>query len=328
MSNRLPLALALTLFLAASCISSGAQRFNSRNGTVDGLVTGETGQPVGNARVEMRDAFTGVMVSSAHSFENGSFRIEHVPWGAYDVVALSGTNEARERVEVREPQVQVTLVVPGASSIGDGSPTVSVQQLKVPEKAQKAVEKAHRLLESRKPEDAAKAAKYIAESLAACPDFAQALTLRGLMALDNNRPQDAVADLEKAVKSDSTYPNAYLVLGASYNLVSRYDDAVRVLDRALALAPNSWQAYFELSKASLGTGQFAAALRFINKAQERMPKEFPHLHLVKAHALLGLKNFSEAVSELEKYLTSEPQGPNSAAARQTLDKARAFAASK
>ena len=57
------------------------------------------------------------------------------------------------------------------------------------------------------------------------------------------------------------------------------------------------------------------------------PKNYPLIHLVKAHALLGLKNYAEAMAELQWYIERAPQGDrNSAQARQMLDKVRAFAA--
>ena len=47
--------------------------------------------------------------------------------------------------------------------------------------------------------------------------------------------------------------------------------------------------------------------------------------LTAAHAYLGLQNYRQAIPELEQYLGKSPAGPNSAAARQTLEQARAFA---
>jgi len=48
------------------------------------------------------------------------------------------------------------------------------------------------------------------------------------------------------------------------------------------------------------------------------------MHLVKAHALMGLKFYDEAVAELEQYIKLDPAGPQAADAKQKLDQARAF----
>jgi tetratricopeptide (TPR) repeat protein len=108
---------------------------------------------------------------------------------------------------------------------------------------------------------------------------------------------------------------------------SKFDDAIRVLDRGLTLMPQSWQAMFELGKAELAKGDYEAALRRLNKAGDLAPQEYPPLHLAKAHALLGMKNFSEASSELEAYLEQDPESPNATAVRESLDQVKAFVAS-
>ena len=59
----------------------------------------------------------------------------------------------------------------------------------------------------------------------------------------------------------------------------------------MSLSPASWQAHFEFSKALLGKGQFPAALRQANKAAELAPVNYPAIHLVRAHALLGVKDY-------------------------------------
>ena len=147
------------------------------------------------------------------------------------------------------------------------------------------------------------------------------------MALDAKRLDDAAESLEKSIQADRNYANGYVVLGAVYNMQSKFDDAIRVLDRGLTLMPQSWQAMFELGKAELAKGDYEAAMRRLNKAGDLAPQEYPPLHLAKAHALLGMKNFSEASSELEAYLEQDPQSPNAAAVRESLDQVKAFVAS-
>jgi hypothetical protein len=49
-------------------------------------------------------------------------------------------------------------------------------------------------------------------------------------------------------------------------------------------------------------------------------------HLVRAHALLGLKAYSDAVAELETAIGDDPSGANSEEARRTLGQVKAFMA--
>ena len=147
-----------------------------------------------------------------------------------------------------------------------------------------------------------------------------------VLELQDEKLDAACADLEEAIKSDYSYSLAYVVLGAAYNLKAHFDDAARALERGIVLDPASWQAYFELSKALLGKGQFEAALRQVNKAGELAPPNFASIHLVRAHALLGIKNYNQAITELEQFVNSEPNSADSARARETMNQVRAFMA--
>jgi len=131
----------------------------------------------------------------------------------------------------------------------------------------------------------------------------------------------AGADLEKAIRCDSNYPLAYFVLGAVYNSTLRFDDAIRVLERGITLSPASWQGYFESGKAYLGKGDYQASLRQLNKAQQWGPN-YAQVHLIKAQALLDMKDYGNAATELEAYLAHDSQGPQAARARQILDRVR------
>src|SRR5205823_5702545 len=122
-----------------------------------------------------------------------------------------------------------------------------------------------------------------------------AFGMRGLMKMDAGQFGEAATELEQAVELDSGYAMGYIILGADYNQMSRFDDAVRVLDRGLALSPNSWQAQFEMGRAYLGKSDLAGSMRYIDKAALLAPKEYAPLHLVRANILLAQKNYGEAM---------------------------------
>lgn len=296
----------------------------SNNGSLSGSVRTLDNQPVRDARVEIRMLTTGACIVSGYTLPNGSFEFPNVPRGTYQVVATVGVQEAREQVNINHPEASVQLRLPGDTEAGTGnSATVSVSQLKVPGKAKQLFAKAQEAFQKEKFDQCR---EKLGMALQIFPNYAQALTLRGLLALQDNKLDQASTDLEQAIKNDYSYALAYVVLGATYNLMQRFDDSVRVLERATALSPASWQAYLELSKALLGKGQFEAALRQVNKALALAPPSFGAIHLVKAHALLGVKNYDQAVAELEQYLGSKPDSADFAKARETLNQVRAFMA--
>jgi tetratricopeptide (TPR) repeat protein len=106
----------------------------------------------------------------------------------------------------------------------------------------------------------------------------------------------------------------------------RFDDALNVLDRGVALSPQSWQAYFEMAKAQIGKADYAAAVRSLDRSERLANGQYPLIHFVKAHALLGLKQYSDAMNELQAFIDQAPKDPKADNARQTLEQVKAYVA--
>jgi Tfp pilus assembly protein PilF len=320
MQCRLNLSLCLIILMAAT---ASAQLATS---SISGSVRTPNDNPVANARVELHDVRTGQYVNATYTAANGTFEITNVPNGNYEVAITQGLHESREQVTVQgmPATVSVRLAADPPPSTGNNS-TVSVASMKVPEKARQYLRKAQEAMQKQRTEDAW---KEVSRALQIAPEFAEALTARAVLKMDKGATQEAIDDLQKAITADENFPVAYVVMGAAYNLLEKFNDAERVIERSISLNPASWQAYFELSKAELGKQEYEGSLRNLNKAAEFAPKEYGPIHLVRAHVYLGLKNYPEAMSELEAYLERNPQSANAAAARKTLDEVRAFAATK
>jgi len=319
--------IAVVIVIALGLAASAQNRATSRSiaqSSISGTVRTIDDHPVPNARVEVREINSGQVTASGYTNNVGAFELGNLRRGTYEVVATSGVVEARERVFVDEGFASVSLRLPQAANSEAGNrDTVSVAQMKVPGKARDALKKAREYMQKQKLDDSA---KYVAKALEIYPQFAEALALRGLLKIDAKHLDDAIADLQQAIQNDPSYGFAYILMGAAYNLQTRFDDAVRTLDRGIGLSPSSWQGYFELGKALLGKSNLDLALRQLNKAEDLAPKEYAPLHLVKAHVYLTMKNYSEAIAELELYLDRDPKGPESVRARETLDQTRAFIA--
>jgi len=87
-------------------------------------------------RVEVRAA-GGELVLTSYSDGAGMFHISQVPPGSYEVVAIKGINDARERVQVAGMETNVDLRMQVQTTVSDGSTSVSVAQFKVPDRARK-----------------------------------------------------------------------------------------------------------------------------------------------------------------------------------------------
>ena len=293
---------------------------NALDGAVSGTVRSADDHPMADVRIEVRAA-GGELVITGYSDTAGTFRINQIPPGSYEVVAIQGINDARERVQVAGMETNVNLQIQVQTAAPDGSTSVSVAQFKVPDRARKLYQKGNEALQKNKLDEAK---KYAEKALEIYPSFAEALTLRGILRLNDGSTDAGIADFDAAIKADPNYALAYTTLGAALNQMQKFGDATKTLLRAVSIQPRSWQAYYELAKASLGQGDYKNALKNVSKACE-ISQEYAPVHLVKAHALLGLKMYQDAVGELELYLTQDPSSKAADSARRTLTMAKSFA---
>lgn len=299
---------------------------HSDSRSISGTVQDTQNNGLKDVRVELTDA-NGVVVASAYTNLSGRFEFDRLSPGTYTVVATSGLQQASERVDASNFSNTVNVRMQGTGKPADGveGNSVSIAQYRVPAKAREAYRKAHEAVEKGKMDDAH---KHLTRALELCPDYADALTLRGVLALNQHDSQAAIADLDKAIQADGNYAMAYLVLGSALNMQSKFDEAIRSLQRGQSLAPNYWQGYFEMGKSYIGKADYPDALRQLERAQSLAPADYPLISLLRAHALLAMKQFPEAMTALQAYLQKDPQGSNSDQARKMLEQAQAYVASK
>jgi tetratricopeptide (TPR) repeat protein len=295
--------------------------------TISGVVIGSDGAALPDVRVEIRDEQTSRTVASGYTNNSGAFEFAHLPFAPYDISASRGLIESHQHLALGDlgMNLKIRLASAGAAAAQvDGNATVSVAEYKVPQKARNAFHKAEAALAKNRLDEVA---KQLAKALEIYPDYAAALTLRGVTSLDSAHPEAAVNDFDKAIHSDPGYALAYTAMAAAFNQLNKFDDALRSATRAISLSPSSWQSYFEMAKSYVGKADYEHALQQITKAQQMVPKEYPPIHLVRAHVMLALKNYAEAMGELQAFLTLAPQDPNSGAARRALEKVKTLTSS-
>jgi tetratricopeptide (TPR) repeat protein len=301
--------------------------FASSSGSLQGVVIDAlNNKPLQGARVELHDVSNGSVVSSVYTNSAGQFDFGSIPQGIYRVIALQGVSQAEDRVDVSAMGTTVSLRMPAMNrgSAALGGNTVSVAQYKVPEQARTEYVKAAQASDRTKQQEAL---KHVARALEIYPKYADALTLRAILTLASNT-QSAISDLEKAIEADSNYALAYTVLGSAFNSQEKFDQALQTLQRAQTLAPDAWQSYFEMARAYLGKADFQSALRQLDKAQSLLPSDYAPLRLVKAQALMALKQYGAALAECQAYLAKDPNGPNVLVARKMMERAQELSAGK
>jgi regulator of sirC expression with transglutaminase-like and TPR domain len=331
MARRVLLLVALLTLFFASTVFAQLSGLPSSRGFSDSTeitvnVSDATNKAAGDVRVEIVTLSTRAAIATGYTLPDGTVTLPNIPNGNYEVIVTRGITSATERVEVLNSPAAVHIRLPGSPDvIGQKGKTVSVAQYKVPAKARKAFNKAEEAFAERNLE---RANKEVANALQLHPQFAEALTLRGILKLDADDNNGAIDDLSAAINVDPSYATAYLALGAAFNRAQRFDEALQTLDRGVALDPASWQGYFEIGKAHVSKGDYLAGIKGLEKAQSMSNDRYPPLHLVKAHALLALRQYENAMLELQAFVEKSPEAPQSAVAREMMEKTKAFISSK
>jgi len=201
--------------------------------------------------------------------------------------------------------------------------SVSIVRLHVPRKNRELYEKARKAFGKHR---YAEAQQMLNQALQGYSAFPEALTMSGYIQICLSKWELAEQNLLAAVRTDPTYGLAHIVLADLYNTERRFDDALATARRAGALLPDSWVVQFELARALLGNGQYDSALSISDAALRANGATL--LHVLKAHALIGLERYPEAVTELRTYLQYQPLGELSQDAHDLLDQIQGAMAMK
>jgi len=291
--------------------------------SLTGTVHDSSDRPVSGARIEVIDPVSGHAVANVFTLVNGTFQIDNLRQGVYELVASSGVTESRIRLQFDEDR-DVSIRLPINSNPPEGSSSsVSLSQMKVPGKARRMFEKAEEAFSKARIKEAF---DFVEKALGAYPDYAKALTLRGILHMQQGDTKDAQPDLEKAVQLDYGDDLGFIALASLYNNEGQFDRAQMTLDHGMTLNPKSWQANLEMARSELGKKDYGAAVRSLDRAASFAPPVVTVTHLYRAQALVGLKDYKAAISELETYLNQSPNDVNSGNAREMLARLQEYTA--
>ncbi len=156
--------------------------------------------------------------------------------------------------------------------------TVSVLDLSIPENARQEFEKGQGALKENKLDDGV---AHLRKAIKLYEAFPQAYTLLGTAYLEQKNWKNAEMALRKANELDPKFPDAYLELGAVLNQTKEYPQAETALLKGLELKPEAAGGHYELAKTYWAQGRWKDAAPHARQAVAGMPDLAP------AHALLG-----------------------------------------
>jgi tetratricopeptide (TPR) repeat protein len=185
--------------------------------------------------------------------------------------------------------------------------TISVSQLRVPDKARTRLIKA---IEAHSHNNELEARRQVDSALSMASDYPDALTFRGYLELDARQFDAALGDLQHSLRVDPNYGLTYLHMGSLFVQLGRFDEAIQNLQRFSDFEPQAWESPYVMSKAWIGKQDYARALEAIDRASALggdATMSAP-IHLLRGDALAGLNRFDDATVEMNLYLKLEPTG--------------------
>ena len=233
------------------------------------------------------------------------------PIPSSDPSAVQSRESERPVIDILEPPHQLP------------ERSISMVRLRVPRKSRELYEKARKAFAKHR---YAEAQHMLNQALQGYSSFPEALVMSGYIQICLSEWELAEQNLLAAARTDPTYGLAPIVLADLYNTERRFDDALAAARQAAVLIPDSWVVQFEMARALLGKGQYHSALSIGDAALRANGGTL--LHVLKAHALIGLERYPEAVTELQTYLQYQPLGELSENAHDLLDQIQGAIAMK
>jgi tetratricopeptide (TPR) repeat protein len=191
---------------------------------------------------------------------------------------------------------QARTNAPAPSAKGTG--TVSIDALKIPEKALKEVQRSDKAYRSG---DVRGSADHLEKALEIYPNLAVVHDALGARYAELKEHEKAIGEFEKAVALNPRYHLAMDNMTVEMCVLHRFADAEPVARQALALEPESANSQYLLGSILVEEGHYTGEPL---KLLENVKMTFPRAHLFLAKAAVGRGENAKAAEELRAYLQS------------------------
>jgi protein O-GlcNAc transferase len=151
----------------------------------------------------------------------------------------------------------------------------------------------------------AEAENVYRQVLSVAPNHADALHLRGVIALQSGRLDPAVELIRQAIALRPTFADAYANLGKALTQQGKIEEAIEAYRGAIEANPAFALAYCTLGILLRRQGKPAQAVQAYLKSIELSP-QVPETHSNLANALGDQKKFHEAIAEYAKAIQLKP----------------------
>jgi tetratricopeptide (TPR) repeat protein len=282
---------------------------------IRGSVYGVGGAALPAVRVRL-DSLTRGIVGFTDTNSSGQFAFRSLPPDSYVlVIEAAGYQPLRWPVEVgglRATGLRFTLRRMVGVAPKGSSPTVSVRQLLIPDKARKEYRKG---IEKQAGGQTDEAIRHLKKAIEIYPDYAESFMQLSKIFADQGDFTGALEAAKRAVAIADRNPDAYNCLGYVYLKKHEFGKAKEALEKAIQFFEPDWFAHFKLGALLLQEKDFAAAYPHLVRAHQLRP-ELANVHLLLYNTLVLLDRRAEALAEIDEFLERFPHDPRSGKIRE------------
>ena len=294
--------------------------------TVFGRVYLPDGQP--GVRAKVRIEIVNGFWREVWSDDQGRYEVRAIPAGRYRLSAVNPevTEQYSEPAEsdstrsfANRLQVDLYLRVPvrvGGNAAPPGVVSVEEAAQRIPGGARKSYEEGLRRLRAR---DEAGAIRQLTRAIDEYPEYFQALTERGNIAMGANRLDEAARDFEAALRVNGRYAPAWQGLGYCQLQQRRFEEAVGSLERAYAAAPRVALTLLLLGYGNLSLNRYEPARQCLEEALRVDERAAARAHVYLGEIIARSGEYESAADHIRQYLKLNPAATDAVRLRELED---------
>ena len=284
-----------------------------------GRVSLPDGQPA--ARVKVFIETLSGLKRDVLTDQEGNYEFRGMSGGRYRVYATNPDapeqfSEPAEsdttRAFANRLQINVYLRLPLHSDKKDAKPgTVSAVEAaqNIPKEARKAYEQGVKFQKENRPQEALAQFNRAVELF---PAYFQALTERGNLLMQHNKLAESESDFEQALQLHAKYAPALRGIGYCQIQRKKFSEALGNLEKAYVLEPNAPMTLLLLGYANLSLNRHEEARQCLQQALKLNAESAARAHVYLAEILAHEQKFKEAADEIRAYLKANPNASDAA----------------
>jgi tetratricopeptide (TPR) repeat protein len=298
-----------------------ASNLEHSDGQISGAVFLEaSNQPMSQVIVNLRSESAGISRSVLTDYD-GKFEVRGLAPGIYEIgVEESGYEPTRIRTEVKEALSKLVLRLKPArfSSPAQGNYTVSVAQLRTPQKARDEYRKG---LERLAKNDLKSSFNHLQKAIETYPGYSEAYYHLGVVETKAGHRTEALEAFNKALDlTNGNYPWAQFGVGFVLCQQGKAEEAEEIVRKGLEKDKDSPEGRVVLGMTLLRQHRLDEAEQSAHDALRRKPN-FAEAFLVLSDVYAQRGEFRAQLEELDIYLKMLPSGLDAGPVRQAREMA-------